>query len=183
MFPAHHFADRAAQGHASMKHVLVIRHAEAEEPAIALLAGRSDAQRRLTKAGIHQMHKGAAGLTTLVDEIHVLLSSPLVRAVQTAEILADAFPHAEQLQHSRLAPGFDPEKLRTWVARQSGSIALVGHEPDLSLWIGYMTCGDSRSLVHMKKGSVCRLEMPDNARPGEARITWCLTLKQLQEIS
>ncbi len=166
-----------------MKQVLVVRHAEAEEPAIALLAGRSDAHRRLTKAGMHQMRKGAAGLATLVDEIQVILSSPLVRAVQTAEILSAGFPQAERLQHARLAPGFDPEKLRAWVSRQSGTLALVGHEPDLSLWIGYMTCGDSRSLVHMKKGSICRLEMPDHAKPGEARIAWCLTLKQLQELA
>jgi len=166
-----------------MKQVLAVRHAEAEEQANALLAGRGDAQRRLTKDGMRQMRKGAAGLAALVDTIQVILSSPLVRAVQTADILSDAFPHAKRLQHTRLSPGFDPDKLRTWVASQSGTIALVGHEPDLSLWIGYMTCGDSRSLVHMKKGSVCLLELPDQAFPGEARIAWCLTLKQLQEFA
>ncbi|MGA9855494.1 MAG: histidine phosphatase family protein [Gammaproteobacteria bacterium] len=162
-----------------MKQVLLIRHAEAEVPADAMLAGRSDAQRRLTSAGVHQMRNGVAGLATLADDIHVILSSPLVRAIQTAEILSTAFPKAERLQHARLAPGFDAGKLLAWVARQTSGIALVGHEPDLSLWIGYMTIGISRGLVHMKKGSVCRLDMPDHCQPGEARIAWCLTLKQL----
>ena len=162
-----------------MRQVLVVRHAEAEEQTSALLAGRGDEQRRLTKTGVRMMRKAAAGLATQVDEIQVILSSSLVRAVQTADIVSSFFPHAEQLQHARLAPGFGPDSLRTWVLRQNGTIALVGHEPDLSLWIGYMTCGAPRSLVHMKKGSVCRLELPDQAQPGEARIVWCLTLKQL----
>jgi len=165
-----------------MKQVLVVRHSEAEEPANAMLAGRSDALRRLTKTGAHQMHKGASGLATLVDEIHVILSSPLTRAVATAEILSTAFPNAQKLQHARLAPSFDPDKLLAWVSRETGVIALVGHEPDLSLWIGYMTTGIARSLVHMKKGSICCLEMPEHASPGEARITWCLTLKQLARL-
>ncbi|MDE2235371.1 MAG: histidine phosphatase family protein [Gammaproteobacteria bacterium] len=162
-----------------MRQVLLVRHAEAEEQANALLAGRGDAQRRLTKSGARQMQKAVAGLATQVDDIQVILSSTLVRAVQTADIVSSIFPHAKRLQHARLAPGFDPDSLRTWVSRQGGTIALVGHEPDLSLWIGYMTCGTPRSLVHMKKGSVCRLEMPDHPQPGEARIIWCLTLKQL----
>ncbi|HVA54233.1 MAG TPA: histidine phosphatase family protein [Gammaproteobacteria bacterium] len=165
-----------------MKQVLVMRHAEAEEPAEAMLAGRSDAQRRLTSTGVHQMRKGAAGLAILVDEIRVILSSPLVRAVQTAEILSTEFPKAERLQHARLTPGFDPGKLLSWVAHQTRVIALVGHEPDLSLWVGYMTTGTSRSLVHMKKGSVCCLDMSEHTQPGEARIAWCLTLKQLARL-
>lgn len=165
-----------------MKQVLVVRHAEAEEPVDAMLAGRNDALRRLTSAGAHQMRKGAVGLATLVDEIHVILSSPLVRAVQTADILSTEFPKAERLQHARLAPGFDPGKLLSWITRQTSVIALVGHEPDLSLWIGYLTTGTSRSLVHMKKGSVCRLDMPEHAQPGEARIAWYLTLKQLARL-
>jgi len=165
-----------------MKQVLVVRHAEAEDPSDALLAGHSDAQRRLTRAGVHQMRRGATGLATLVDEIQVILSSPLARAVQTAEILLNAFPQAKWQQHVRLAPGFDPGKLLSWISRQTGTITLVGHEPDLSQLIGYMTTGVARSLVHMKKGNVCCLEMPDHTRPGEARIAWCLTLKQLARL-
>jgi len=165
-----------------MRQIFVIRHAEAQEPGDAAATGRSDAERRLTAAGAQQMRKGAAGLATLVDDVAVILSSPLTRAIQTAEILAASFPQAKCLQHARLAPGFDPAELLHWVLRQKPVIALVGHEPDLSQWIGYMTTGISRSLVHMKKGSVCRLDMPDHAQPGEARIAWSLTLKQLAKL-
>jgi phosphohistidine phosphatase len=166
-----------------MRQILVVRHAEAEDPSHALQAGHNDAQRQLTKAGVHRMRRGAAGLASLVDQIHIIISSPLIRAIQTADILSAAFPQATLLQHARLAPGFEPGILLSWVSHQTGVIALVGHEPDLSQWIGYMTLGTSRSLVHMKKGSICRLDMPMLAQPGEARIAWCLTLKQLVRLA
>lgn len=165
-----------------MKTVYVIRHAEAEEVHDAAVAGRSDAERRLTDEGRKQMKKGVRGLRKLVDRLDFLLSSPLVRAVQTADILAEEFKDAERAGHVRLSPGFDPVQLLKWVGQQPGDLALVGHEPDLSQWIGYVTSGLPRSLAAMKKGSVCRLDMPDTALPGEARIAWLLTLKQLAKL-
>ena len=165
-----------------MKSVLVIRHAEAEEIHDAAVAGRNDAQRRLTDEGRRQMKKGVHGLHKILDTLDFVLSSPLVRAVQTADILAGEFPDAERAEHARLSPGFDPGKLLKWVAQQPGHVALVGHEPDLSQWVGYVTTGLPRSLVAMKKGSVCRLDMPDTALAGEARIAWHLTLKQLAKL-
>ncbi len=165
-----------------MKTVYVIRHAEAEEVHDAAVAGRSDAERRLTDEGRRQMKKGARGLHGLVDKLDLLLSSPLVRAVQTADVLAEEFKDAERAEHARLSPGFDPVKLLKWVSQQPGDIALVGHEPDLSQWVGYVTTGLPRSLAAMKKGSVCRLDLPDTALPGEARIAWLLTLKQLAKL-
>lgn len=166
-----------------MKTVYVIRHAEAEEVHDAAVAGRSDAERQLTDEGRHQLKKGARGLRKLVDRLDLLLSSPLVRAVQTADILAQEFTDAERAEHVRLSPGFDHVKLLKWVGQQPGDLALVGHEPDLSQWIGYVTSGLPRSLATMKKGSVCRLDMPDTALSGEARIAWLLTLKQLTKVN
>jgi len=103
--------------------------------------------------------------------------------VETAELVAEAFPKAKREKHSRLAPGFDPEGLLRWAAGQAGSVALVGHEPDLIEWIGYAVSGLSLSLARMKKGSACRLDIPATARPGEAEIVWLLTLKQLAALA
>jgi phosphohistidine phosphatase len=163
--------------------VLVIRHGEAEEPAHALIAGRSDAQRELTKDGRRKMRTGARGLATVIEHIDHLISSPLVRAVQTADLLAEAFPDARRQQHAGLSPGFQPAALMGWIARHRGTLALVGHEPDLSQWIGYMVTGEARSLVLMKKGACCCLEMPDSPLPGEAHIVWHMPLKQLRGLA
>jgi phosphohistidine phosphatase len=165
-----------------MKRVFVIRHAEAEEPVDAARERRNDDQRRLTESGKRDMHRGAEGLTTLTDDIQLILTSPLKRAVETAEILHAAFHQAKLREHPLLSPGFDPDALLESIAAHPGAIALVGHEPDLSQWIGYMTTGDVRSVVRMKKGSVCRLDMPEPALPGEACIAWLITLKQLGKL-
>lgn len=160
--------------------VLVIRHGEAEEPAHALIAGRSDAQRELTKDGRRKMRTGAQGLGQVIEHIDHLISSPLVRAVQTADLLAEVFPDARRQQHAGLAPGFQQAALMGWIARHKGTLALVGHEPDLSQWIGYMVTGEPRGLVLMKKGACCCLEMPDSPLPGEAHIVWHMPLKLLR---
>lgn len=166
-----------------MSTVFIIRHAEAEEPMEAARVGRGEAQRRLTQDGVKLMKKGARGLATLVDPPSLILSSPLMRAVQTADVLAEVFPDAERETHPRMAPGFDPEALFRWLGNHRDELMLVGHEPDLSEWIGYAVSGLSLSLVRMKKGSVCRLNIPADARPGQAEIVWLLTLKQLAALA
>jgi phosphohistidine phosphatase len=160
--------------------VLVVRHAEAEEPAEAGRAGRDEGQRQLTKDGRRKMHEGVRGLAELIEHIDHLAASPLTRAVQTADIIAETFPHARRVTHPGLAPGVHHSALLQWVMRHKGVVALVGHEPDLSQWIGYVASGEPRGLVLMKKGSICRLDMPETAVAGEARIAWHMSLKQLR---
>ncbi|MGE5626125.1 MAG: SixA phosphatase family protein [Bacillota bacterium] len=166
-----------------MSTLLVVRHAEAEEPVEAAREGRSEGERRLTKDGIKLMRKGARGLATLVDPPALILSSPLVRAVETADLLAEAFPNVKREDHARLAPGFDRAALLHWAGGRHGTLALVGHEPDLSQFIGYAVSGSPRSLARMKKGSICRLDLPPSAQAGEAEIVWLLTLKQLAALA
>ncbi|HEY1990995.1 MAG TPA: histidine phosphatase family protein [Gammaproteobacteria bacterium] len=163
--------------------VLVIRHAKAEELEAARLAGRDEHQRQLTDAGRRKMREGARGLRNLVDGIDLIACSPLTRALQTAELVSGAFPDAKRSQYSGLAPGVHHSELLRWINRQKGSVAIVGHEPDLSQWIGYMATGEPRGVVVMKKGAVCCLEMPKPAVAGEARIAWHMTLRQLTELA
>jgi len=166
-----------------MRQVFLLRHAEAEDAVEAAHAGRPDKERRLTDEGKRDMRRGATGLAVLVDTLPLILTSPLTRAAQTAELLQAAFPKAELKRHAYLAPGSDPAALLKSIAKHAGPVALVGHEPDLSQWAGYMSTGVPRSVVRMKKGSLCRLDMPEHAQPGEACIAWLLTLKQLGRLA
>lgn len=161
------------------RRVLVIRHGKAEDLEEARLAGRDEHQRELTADGRRRMREGAQGLKRLAEHIDLIASSPLTRALQTAEAVSEAFPDAKRSKYSGLAPGVYHSELLSWLNRQQSTVALVGHEPDLSQWIGYMTTGEPRGLVVMKKGAVCCLEMPDTPVAGEACIVWHMTAKQL----
>lgn len=162
--------------------LLVIRHGIAEEPVDAARAGRDEFHRQLTPDGRRKMHAASRGLKELIERIDLLASSPLTRALETADILAEAYPGAKRVQHPGLSPGIYHSELLGWFMGQDGVVALVGHEPDLSQWIGYLTSGEPRSLVEMKKGGICRLDMSQNAMTGEARISWLLTSRQLRTL-
>ncbi len=165
-----------------MLDVVLVRHAIAEEPDAAARAGRSEAQRRLTAAGRRKMEAAAAGLRRVLPEAGRIASSPLVRARETAAILAHAYESAAPTETDRLAPGFDPAGLLDWLHGQGADttpVILVGHEPDLGRWVAWCTgCGAGTPVV-FKKGTACRLEV---GAPGEGRIRWLLTPRQLRAL-
>lgn len=152
----------------------LIRHAEAEE------AGKGgDAARRLTERGRDRMRAAAQGLGRIVNDLQVIAHSPLVRATETARIVADRFPDASVTELHSLLPGADPASLLEWLARQEKSVAVVGHEPMLSYWIGYAVGGLPRPVVQMKKSAVCALELPHPVAAGAGQIHWLMTWRQL----
>src|SRR3954466_8963065 len=98
--------------------LLVIRHAIAEDKEAFAASGRSDDQRPLTEAGREKMRRGAAGLRVVSPRIAVLASSPLLRARETAEIVAPVFrvPRVEIVEALRPEREFD--ELVAWLRRR-----------------------------------------------------------------
>jgi phosphohistidine phosphatase len=137
----------------------LIRHAIAEDAR----DGQSDADRALTREGIQKFQKAAAGIVKLIGEegVPVILTSPLLRARQTAEILADALDRAglktQVKPTDALAPG-NVSRLIREARGTRGPVAAVGHEPFLSQCIGEL-CFQSAGIVEMKKGAVATLEL------------------------
>jgi phosphohistidine phosphatase len=109
--------------------LLVIRHGTAEDAK----PGVDDSQRSLTKEGRKEMKKAAAGLTRLVETIDIIAASPLVRAQQTAEIVAAAYDNLVIETLDSLSPGSDLGDLAKWLRDQASAevVAIVGHEPHL----------------------------------------------------
>ncbi len=162
--------------------VLIIRHGKAEERGLL----KRDALRPLTPEGRKDMRKAARGLRALLDPPAVLAASPLVRARQTAEIVQTVFAGPEQLTElAQLAPGTPAKELLAWLTTQprDATVALVGHEPDLSALVGYLLTGHERSLLELKKGAACLVEFGTRARAGEGRLLWALTAKQLRALA
>jgi phosphohistidine phosphatase len=121
----------------------LLRHGEAEE-------GSPDAERRLTKKGRKQSRNAGAALAALGAEIDACLTSPKVRAYDTAALACEALD-VEPEHEPKLAGGpVDAEAL----AAGLGSVLLVGHDPDFSMAIHELT----GAHVRLKKGGLAGVD-------------------------
>jgi phosphohistidine phosphatase len=158
----------------------LVRHGLAEERGEAW---PDDTKRPLTEDGINRMRKAARGLARLGVTIDVVLTSPLVRARQTAEIVAAAIdPRPALVAAESLAPGgsfaavvADLEKH----ARET-RIALVGHEPGIGEVAARLI--GSRHAIEFKKGAVCRVDVETLPPSGPGDLRWLMTTKILRAI-
>jgi phosphohistidine phosphatase len=163
--------------------LLIIRHGPAGDRAEWEAEGRDDRLRPLTSQGKKEMRRVAEGLATLVPRIDVLATSPLVRAVQTAEIVASQYD-CDTVTVEVLAPGNDPEKVVGWLRGQRGdTVAVVGHEPDLSSVACYLLTGKPSSFLTLKKCGTCLLELSDPPGPGQVTLEWLLIPRVLKQLA
>jgi phosphohistidine phosphatase len=117
----------------------LLRHAEAEPHGT-----REDSQRRLTERGERQARAAGVALARLGAAFEAVLFSPKVRARQTAELAAEAWPASERERlavHAALAAGFDGAQALDALAAldADGRLLLVGHEPDMSRVLADLT--------------------------------------------
>jgi len=156
--------------------LLVIRHALAETRAEFARSGRHDDFRPTTAEGRKRMRRVAAGLQRLVPDVGLIATSPLVRAVETAGIVAEAFPGAERQTIQELAPDHQLPAFLAWLRARSATAtaAVVGHEPHLSHLVSWLLAGRFSSFVVLKKGGACLLEFVAEPAAGEARLLWHL---------
>ena len=160
--------------------LFLIRHGIAEERGDAW---PDDAKRPLSEDGIERFQKSARGLARLDVWIDVVLTSPLVRARQTAEIVASAFdPRPSIITIESLAPGGSYASLVADLEKHGRKtrIALVGHEPGIGE-LGARLIG-SRHSFEFKKGAVCRIDVDEIPPVGPGDLRWFLTPKVMASI-
>ncbi|HVI94185.1 MAG TPA: histidine phosphatase family protein [Anaeromyxobacter sp.] len=165
--------------------LLVIRHAIAEDREVFAATHQDDALRPLTVKGRRRFAEAVRGLRTLVESIDVLATSALARAIQTGEIVAEAYDLTRATQLGELAPEADPASLPSWLRRHGARsmVAIVGHEPHLSRLVEYLlTRSPGRGFVSLKKGGACLLSFEKSAEPGRAELRWLLTAAQLRSM-
>jgi len=160
--------------------LLVIRHAIAEDR--EAYSQRDDAARPLTAEGRDKMQRGAVGLKQLVPDIELLASSSLKRAFDTAEIVARAYGGLKVEQVAELAPGTPLERMLAWVGGlpARGTVALVGHEPDLSRLVCALLASTNGPFLEFRKGAACLLEFTGPVERGAATLDWFLGPKHLR---
>ncbi len=163
----------------------IIRHAIAVDEGTPEY--EKDSERPLTDKGKKKMRQIAKGLRTLGTDFDLILSSPYVRAKETAEILADVFKvKAEVAFSDNLVPMGDPDLLISEMNEKysaNNSIALVGHEPHLTALVSLLVSENAGVDMTLKKGGVCRLLADDLHHSRKATLEWLLTPGILVEIA
>ena len=155
----------------------LLRHGDAAEPGDPRYP--TDAARPLTSKGIKRTRQLANALRQMEISFGVIFSSPLVRARQTAEIVARSLKLEKQLRlTNHLAPGgaFVDMLAQIENARATvPAILLVGHEPYLSGLISLLCTGGPSLALEMKKGGLCRLEVAAIKAGRCATLEWLLS--------
>ncbi len=144
----------------------------------------NDAARLLTQKGKKQLRHVTTAMRTLELDFDLIFSSPLVRASQTAEIIAAKFEFKRHLSYlDELKPSADVKLLIQKIAKLTNiprNLLLVGHEPDLSQLIALLVTGDLDSGFLLKKGGLAKLEI-EKLRFGKcAKLAWLLTPAQMK---
>jgi len=160
--------------------IYIVRHAIAAERGDGY---PDDSRRPLTPHGMEKFQKVARGLAKLDVSVEHILTSPLVRTKQTAEILADVLPGRPVIAEvPALAPGGSYHDLAIALescARYS-SIALVGHEPGVGETAARLL--GLRVPLEFKKGAVCRIDVDTLPPAAPGRLRWFATPRMLAQI-
>jgi phosphohistidine phosphatase len=159
----------------------IMRHGLADEPT----PKGDDSARRLTSKGVDKIRKAADGMRATGLAFNAILTSPITRAMQTAEIVASEIGGAKPRAVPELSTGASPTgALEALIKlRLPESVLVVGHEPTLSRLASLMLTGSSESVgIKLKQGGVIALEFPDRVERGGAQLRWMMTQRQLRQL-
>jgi len=157
----------------------VAADSDGDEPA-------DDAKRPLTPEGKLKLRAIAKGLESIGAEFDWIVTSPLKRAVETGEVVADAIAAAAPREVCEaLAPGIEPaQEVIAFLSRHRDRtrVLLVGHEPDLSgLASQFIGAGRSAQLA-FKKGGCCLISFDGFPSQSSGKLSWWLTARILRKL-
>ena len=163
--------------------IYLLRHGDAADRVTGGYA--RDEERPLTEAGREEARAATEALVGLGGAIDLVLTSPLVRAEQTAGIAAQILRPARGLEHSiPLAPGGDPEETIAALlgAGSVRGVLLVGHMPDLGDLAGWLIWGQPEATLALRTGGLCRITTPARPTAGSGDLRWLLPPKLLRRL-
>jgi phosphohistidine phosphatase len=143
-----------------------------------------DSKRPLTNAGISRLRKEAKALDGLGVAFDHIITSPLVRTKQTADIFAEALKSKPSVSQSdALAPAGTSTAVVQELAKhmRKGRIALVGHEPNIGELAARLI--GARMPFEFKKGAICRIDFEVFPPKGMGQLRWFVTPRMLREIA
>jgi phosphohistidine phosphatase len=142
-----------------------------------------DSKRPLTNEGIASLRKEVKALEALGVSFDHIITSPLVRTKQTADVFAQHLPSKPSVSTSdSLAPAGSPAGVVQDVVKHArkGRIALVGHEPNLGELAARLI--GAKTPIEFKKGGICRIDFEVLPPKGAGQLRWLVTPKMLRKI-
>ena len=167
--------------------LFILRHGIASNPGEdGLPKNLKDADRPLSRKGQQKMWRATEAMRGLELNLDAVVTSPLLRARQTAQIVTEAFELRRKLVFTdHLAPDGSPKLLieqLNEIGVRSKNILLVGHAPYLSRFISLLISGSTTVAVDLKKGGLAKLEVRHLGYARCATLAWLLTPKLLGKI-
>ncbi len=163
--------------------LILIRHAIAFER--DLLRWPDDSGRPLTPEGVSRFEQAARGLRSICKSVDIVLSSPYVRAMETAEILEEEAGWPEPKPCAVLKPSHEPDDVIAFVQEQHhyGVVALVGHEPLLGELAGVLLAGTGAPAQPFKKGGAACFRSDLGVGDGAMMLRWWLPPKLMRKLA
>jgi phosphohistidine phosphatase len=160
--------------------ILLIRHAIAVPHGTP---GFADDERPLTPKGEKRFRKAARGLAAIVRCPQALLSSPLPRALQTAEIAAATWGEVEVTVEPAFAHGNIGEQLDAFAGYPADAmVAAVGHEPHMSALLARLLGGGEQERLEFRKGGAAMVEVEGAPHDG-GRLVWYIRPRILRALA
>ncbi|HBW57031.1 MAG TPA: phosphohistidine phosphatase SixA [Oscillatoriales bacterium UBA8482] len=155
-----------------MTDLYLIRHGIAAERGTY----ENDDQRPLTPEGDRKTHQIATRLKQLNLQFDHILTSPLIRARQTADILKTVGLSSQVEECAALAPDGNIQDwitwYQTWQSTGGKSLALVGHQPDLGHWAELLIWGQPKGALIVKKAGIIGITLPPTSVIGNSQLFW-----------
>jgi phosphohistidine phosphatase len=165
----------------AMLEVYLIRHGVAAERS---KEWPDDSKRPLTPEGLVRLRKEARALNDLEIGFDQIISSPLVRTRQTADVFAEVLKgHPAVVVSDALAPAGTPAAVMQELTKhvRKARLALVGHEPNLGELAAELI--GARAPLEFKKGGLCRIDFDVLPPKGTGRLRWFVTPKMLRKMA
>ncbi|TKB71154.1 MAG: phosphohistidine phosphatase SixA [Nitrospira sp.] len=145
----------------------------------------SEADRPLTEEGAKRVAQAVAGLNRLDVQPTHILSSPLLRAIETAKIVRRSLLVRSAVQIvDELLPDASPDRLLSILhdLPPESCVVCVGHEPQLGIAASVLLSGRATASFPMKKAGACLIELSIPVKPGRGALRWWLTPRQLRSM-
>ena len=160
----------------------LLRHGVAAEPGVA--GYEPDSERPLTAKGENRLREAARAMKVLGLSFDLILSSPFLRAKQTAAIIAKSLKLRKKLACSDdLTPAGNPRLLiqeLNLFRPEPRNVLLVGHEPYLGKLVALLAAGNTSLEIDFKKGGLCKLEADYLLYGRCAKLVWLITPRQME---